>query len=158
MSILPRKRPLEPETPSAPGVHPKPLWSVRPSSDREAGDAIVSNFILHWFPSKALRASLAWNYSFWLGTVSAALLLLLILSGMPLLFLYVPSVERAYATVKDIEYVVAFGSWIRSVHRLSAHLMVAVVFLHLVRVFLTGAYKNGAGRGQKRGANWVIGV
>src|SRR5262249_56690250 len=36
--------------------------------------------------------------------------------------------------------------------------MVAVVFLHLARVFLTGAYKNGAGRDQKREWNWVIGV
>ena len=43
-------------------------------------------------------------------------------------------------------------------HRLSAHLMVAAVFLHLVRVFLTGAYKNGTGRGQRREWNWVIGV
>jgi quinol-cytochrome oxidoreductase complex cytochrome b subunit len=145
-------------TPAAPGVHPDRLWSVRPRSDRESGDAIVANFLLHWFPAKASRASLAWTYSFWLGTVSAALLLLLILSGLPLLFLYVPSVERAYASVKDVEYVVTFGAWIRSVHRISAHLMVAAVFLHLVRVFLTGAYKNGAGRGQRREWNWVIGV
>jgi len=67
-------------------------------------------------------------------------------------------VERAYASVKDIEYVITFGSWIRSVHRLSAHLMLAAVFLHLVRVFLTGAYKNGTGHGQRREWNWVIGV
>jgi cytochrome b-561 len=146
------------ESPSAPGVHAKPLWSLRPRSDREAGDAIVSNFALHWFPSKVYKASLDWTYSFWLGTISAALLLLLVVSGLPLLFLYVPSVERAYASVKDIEWVVTFGSWIRSVHRLSAHLMVAAVFLHLVRVFLTGAYKNGAGRGQHREWNWVVGV
>ena len=53
---------------------------------------------------------------------------------------------------------ITFGSWIRSVHRISAHLMVAAVFLHLVRVFLTGAYKNGVGRGQRREWNWVIGV
>lgn len=145
-------------SPSAPGVHPNPLWSFRPKSDRESGDAVVSNFVFHWFPAKALKASLDWNYSLWLGTVSAALLLLLVLSGMPLLFLYVPSVERAYATVKDIEYVVTFGSWIRSVHRIAAHLMVAVVFLHLARVFLTGAYKNGSGRGQRREWNWVLGV
>ena len=78
--------------------------------------------------------------------------------GLPLLFLYVPSVERAYQSVKDIEFVVTFGSWIRAVHRISAHLMVIAVFLHLVRVFLTGAYKNGAGRGQQRESNWVIGV
>src|SRR5215468_278501 len=143
---------------TAPGVHPKPLWSLRPASDRESGDAVVSNFMLHWFPAKVFKPSLDWTYSFWLGTVTSALLLLLVLSGLPLLFLYVPSVERAYASVKDIEHVVAFGSWIRSVHRLAAHLMVAAVFLHLVRVFLTGAYKNGSGRGQRRQWNWVIGV
>jgi quinol-cytochrome oxidoreductase complex cytochrome b subunit len=143
---------------TAPGVHPRPLWSMRPSSDRESGDAVVSNFLFHWFPAKALKASLDWNYSLWLGTVSAALFLVLILSGMPLLFLYVPSVERAYASVKDIEYVVTFGAWIRSVHRIAAHLMVAAVVLHLARVFLTGAYKNGAGRGQRRPWNWVLGV
>ena len=146
------------ETPEAPGVHPSPLWSVRPKSDRQAGDAIVSNFMLHWFPAKVTRASLDWNYSFWLGTSSAALLLLLVLSGGPLLFLYVPSVERAYASIKDIEFAVTFGSWIRSVHRFAAHFMVAAVFLHMVRVFLTGAYKNGVGQGQRREWNWVIGV
>ena len=144
--------------PSAPGVHPQAFWSYRPQSDRQAGDAIVSNFLLHWFPSKVYKPSLNWTYSFWLGTVSAALFFLLILSGLPLLFLYVPSVERAYASVKDIEYVVTFGWWIRAVHRISAHLMVVAVALHLVRVFLTGAYKNGTGRGQQREWNWVLGV
>jgi cytochrome b-561 len=150
-------RPVAPEE-QGPGVHPTPLWSVRPQSDRQAGDAVVSNFLLHWFPAKVSKASLDWNYSFWLGTVSAALLLLLTLSGFPLLFLYVPSIERAYASIKDIEFAVTFGSWIRSVHRFAAHLMVAAVFLHLVRVFLTGAYKNGIGQGQRREWNWVIGV
>ncbi len=149
---------LRSEEPSAPGVHPKPFWSFRPRSDREAGDAVVSNFMLHWFPAKTYKPSLDWTYSFWLGTASAALLFLLTLSGLPLLLLYIPSVERAYGSVKDIEYVVTFGKWIRAVHRISAHLMVAVVFLHLVRVFLTGSYKNGSGRGQKREWNWVIGV
>lgn len=144
--------------PEAPNVHQEPLWSFRPQSDREAGDAIVSNFMLHWFPAKISKASMSWSYSFWLGTISAALFFLLILSGLPLLFLYIPSVERAYQSVKDIEFVVTFGSWIRAVHRISAHLMVIAVALHLMRVFLTGAYKNGAGRGQQREWNWVIGV
>ncbi len=158
MSAEPETRPVPGGSPSAPGVHPRPLWSFRPRSDREAGDAVVSNFLLHWFPAKTYKPSLDWTYSFWLGTASAALFFLLVLSGLPLLLLYVPSVERAYGSVKDIEYVVTFGSWIRAVHRIAAHLMVAVVFLHLVRVFLTGAYKNGTGRGQRREWNWVIGV
>ncbi len=151
---------LKPDTTtgSAPGVHPAPLWSVRPQSDRQAGDAVVSNFLLHWFPAKVSKASLDWNYSFWLGTISAALLLLLVVSGGPLLFLYVPSVERAYASIKDIEYAVTFGPWIRSVHRFAAHFMVAAVFLHLARVFLSGGYKNGIGQGQRREWNWLLGV
>ena len=144
--------------PQAPGVRSQFGWSFSPRSDREAGDAIASNFVYHAFPAKVSKASMAWNYSFWLGTVSAALFFLLILSGLPLLFLYVPSVERAYQSVKDIEFVITFGSWIRAVHRISAHLMVIAVFLHLMRVFLTGAYKNGAGRGQHREWNWVLGV
>jgi cytochrome b-561 len=149
---------LKNDEPQAPGVHPQPLWSLRPQTDRQAGDAVVSNFMLHWFPAKVCKASLDWNYSFWLGTVSAALLLLLTVSGFPLLFLYVPSVERAYGSIKDLEYAVTFGSWIRSVHRFAAHFMVAAVFLHLARVFLTGGYKNGIGQGQQREWNWVIGV
>ncbi|HET7710348.1 MAG TPA: cytochrome b N-terminal domain-containing protein [Thermoanaerobaculia bacterium] len=160
MTTEPVQQPESTDVPikAAPGVHTRPFWSLRPESDRESGDAIASNFLLHWFPAKSYKPSLAWNYSFWLGTITAALFLLLILSGLPLLILYVPSVERAYSSVKDIEYVVTFGSWLRSVHRLAAHLMVGAVFLHLARVFLTGAYKNGYGRGQRREWNWVIGV
>jgi quinol-cytochrome oxidoreductase complex cytochrome b subunit len=143
---------------SAPGVHPKALWSYRPQTDRDAGDAVASNLLLHWFPSKVYRPSLSWSYSAWLGTISGALFFLLVLSGLPLMFLYVPSVERAYQSVKDIEYVVTFGWWIRAVHRIAAHLMVVAVVLHLARVFFTGAYKNGVGQGQRREWNWVIGV
>jgi quinol-cytochrome oxidoreductase complex cytochrome b subunit len=43
----------------------------------------------------------------------------------------VPSVERAYQSVKDLEFVISFGWFLRGLHRVSAHLMVAVVFLHL---------------------------
>src|SRR6185369_13325532 len=123
MTTAPENDPTEVPIKAAPGVHGRRLWSFRPRSDRESGDAVASNFLLHWFPAKSYKPSLAWSYSFWLGTISAALLLLVTLSGLPLLLLYVPSVERAYGSVKDIEYVITFGSWLRSVHRLSAHLM-----------------------------------
>jgi quinol-cytochrome oxidoreductase complex cytochrome b subunit len=149
---------LKSNEPSAPGVRPAWFWSIRPKSDREAGDAVASNFLLHWFPAKVSKASMAWSYSFWLGTATAALFLLTVLSGLPLLLLYVPSVERAYQSVKDIEYVVTFGRWLRAVHRVSAHAMVIAVVLHLARVFFTGAYKNGAGRNQHREWNWMIGM
>ncbi len=134
------------------------VWSWSPRSTREAGDAVVTNFLLHWFPNKVSRRSLSATYSLWLGTISALLFFILVWTGIALMFLYVPSVERAYQSVKDIEYVVSFGRFLRGLHRISAHLMVAVVFLHMVRVFLTGAYKNGVMARQQRPLNWWIGL
>ncbi len=133
-------------------------WTWQPASEREAGDSIVRNFLLHWFPAKVTRQSLSWSYSLWLGTISAVLFFILTVTGAVLMFLYVPSVERAYVSIKDIEYAVSFGSFIRGLHRIGAHLMVAAVFLHMVRVFLTGAYKNSAGSDQNRPLNWIVGV
>ncbi len=139
-------------------VWEKISWTWQPASDREAGDSVVRNFLLHWFPAKITRQSLSWGYSFWLGTISAVLFLILTLTGVILMFLYVPSVERAYPSVKDIEFVVSFGWFIRGLHRVAAHLMVAVVFLHMARVFLTAAYRNTVNSQQNRPLNWVIGV
>lgn len=136
----------------------KATWTWRPESKREAGDAIVRNLLLHWFPSKASISSLSWGYSFWLGTVSAVLFAILTLTGGVLMFLYVPSVERAYLSIKDLEFSITFGWFLRGLHRIGAHLMVAVVFLHMVRVFLTGAFKNGVAINQNRPLNWIIGI
>lgn len=136
----------------------KLIWTWKPSSEKEAGDAIVKNILLHWFPNKITKGSLSWNYSFYLGTISFILFMLLVVTGVVLMFLYVPSVERAYGSVKDLEFVVSFGWLLRGSHRIAAHLMVAVVFLHMVRVFLTGAYKNGSAVGSNRPLNWIIGL
>ena len=118
------------------------FWSLRPSTAREVADAIFANFLLHWFPARMRTSSLAWLPTFWLGTVSWVLFVVLLLSGLPLMVFYIPSVEDAYRSVKDIEHVVSFGWWLRAVHRLGAHLMVITTTLHLLRVFVTGAYKN----------------
>ncbi len=134
------------------------IWTWAPRSEREAGSAVVRNFLLHWLPNKVSKRALATSYSLWLGTISAFLFLILALTGVVLMFLYVPSVERAYATIKDLEYAVSFGRFLRASHRIAAHLMVAAVALHMVRVFLTGAYKNGVTVGQNRPLNWWIGL
>ena len=128
---------------------PNPLRSWVPRTPRESSEAIVRNFILHAFPARIMRRSLSWLATGWLGTITLHLFLILSLTGGVLLFLYVPSVERAYASVKDIEFVVSFGSWIRGTHRVAAHLMVVAVVLHLIRVFLTGAYKKEGAPGAR---------
>jgi quinol-cytochrome oxidoreductase complex cytochrome b subunit len=73
-------------------------------------------------------------------------------TGVYLMFFYVPSVTRAYQDILSIENSVAFGSFVRNMHRWGAHLMVLTVFLHMIRVFYHGAYK------PPREFNWAIGV
>jgi len=144
--------------PSARKTYDRLAWTWNPGSDKESADAIVKNLLLHWFPNKVSKRSLSWNYSFYLGTIAFVLFMILVVTGVILMFLYVPSVERAYGSVKDLEFVVSFGWILRGSHRIAAHLMVAVVFLHMVRVFLTGAYKNGSAVGAHRPLNWIVGL
>ncbi len=134
------------------------LWPWKPESSREAGSAVVQNFLLHWFPNRVSLKSLSFPYSMYLGTITLTLFLVLTVTGIFLMFFYTPSVERAYWSIKDIEFAVSFGWFLRRVHRLAAHMMVAMVFLHMFRVFYTNAYKDGTTVGSKRSYNWVIGI
>ena len=77
---------------------------------------------------------------------------ILLVTGVYLMFFYTPSVGSAYGDMQHLKTGVGFGQLVRNVHRWSAHLMVLVVVLHLVRVFYAGAYK------KPREFNWVIGV
>lgn len=128
------------------------MWTWSPASEREASTAIVENLWLHWFPAKISEESFGWSYSLWLGVISAFLFLILIVTGVLLMFFYVPSTEKAYWSIKDIDYVVGFGWVLRNQHRWAAHLMVLAVFLHMLRVFFTTAYR------AQRATNWLVGL
>jgi quinol-cytochrome oxidoreductase complex cytochrome b subunit len=129
-----------------------------PKTPREASDAIVRNFLLHAFPARTTLRAIGWAATAWLGSATLAFFAVLCVTGGVLLFLYVPSVERAYASVKDLEFATRFGSWIRGTHRAAAHLMVIAVVLHLARVFFTGAYKREGAPGASRPLNWLVGI
>lgn len=118
--------------------------------DRAAGH--WSNFFLHIYPVKVRRRELHFRYSWYLGVMSTVLLGSLVVSGIYLMFFYVPSPLSAYGDIQFIQTDVAFGQFIRNVHRWSAHLMVLTVAAHMARVFYRGAYKS------PREFNWVIGV
>lgn len=123
-----------------------------PRSNLERAQAMVSSFVLHIQPAKVNRHSLRASYSFGLGLISLYLFLILIVTGTLLMFYYVPSTERAYNVMKDLQFVVSAGLVLRNMHRWAAHLMVIFVLLHMCRVFYTGAYK------RPREFNWVLGV
>jgi len=95
---------------------------------------------------------MSWSFSFWLGTITACLFVILSLTGLLLLYFYIPSVKDAYWSLKDIDNVVTFGWLLRAQHRWAAELMVAFAFFHLVRVFFTAAYRD------RRVWNWYIGL
>ena len=123
-----------------------------PHSNLERAQAMVSSFLLHVQPAKVNRNSLRAGYSLGLGLISLYLFLILVGTGVLLMFYYVPSTEHAYTSMKDLQFVVSVGLVLRNVHRWAAHLMVMFVLLHLCRVFYTGAYK------PPREFNWVMGV
>ena len=114
--------------------------------------AMTSNIFFHLHPVKVKRKSIKWSYSFGLGIIAAILFGVLTWTGILLMIYYVPSVERAYSTMKEIQLSVPLGQFFRNMHRWSAHGMVLVVIFHMARVFYTGAYK------PPREFNWTIGV
>jgi quinol-cytochrome oxidoreductase complex cytochrome b subunit len=91
-------------------------------------------------------------YTFCLGGLSFFLFLVLTITGVYLMFFYIPSTTSAYTDILRIQSEVTFGLLTRNIHRWAAHLMVFFVFLHMMRVFYHGAYK------PPREFNWVVGV
>ncbi|WP_018466660.1 cytochrome b [Calidithermus timidus] len=112
--------------------------------------------------NKFLRKAFPVHHSFFLGEIALFAFVVLVLTGIFLTLNYEPSIREvklpdgstvpaAYASVLYIDSL-PFGAVIRSVHHWSAHIMVAAVFLHLLRVLISGAYK------KPRELNWLVGL
>ena len=123
-----------------------------PHTDLGRSRTSFTNFFLHIHPVKVHKHTLRPWFTMGLGLISLFLFLTLTVTGVLLMFYYVPSTTQAYDRMLDLRGSVAFGVFLRNMHRWSAHGMVAVVFLHMCRVFFTGSYK------KPREFNWVIGV
>lgn len=121
-------------------------------SRRNRINKITRNFFLHIHSARIHPHALKPTYTLGFGIMLGFLFVILLLTGVTLMFYYTPSVEGAYQSVKDIIFVVPGGRIIRNMHRWAAHGMVILVFLHMIRVFYTGSYSGG------RSTNWVIGV
>lgn len=87
-----------------------------------------------------------------LGGLTFALFAVLAITGIMLAFYYKPTPDEAYASIQLIETQVRFGSAIRAIHHWAANGMVVLVVAHMLRVFITGAFK------PPRELNWVTGV
>ncbi len=117
-------------------------------------DYLDSRFILKKPHSDFLERPIPQNlnYFYCLGGIAFTLFLSLLLTGILLSVYYIPSEKEAYASIRYIQEQAYLGWLIRSIHKWSANLMVVFVFLHMLRVFITGSYKS------PRELNWAAGA
>jgi ubiquinol-cytochrome c reductase cytochrome b subunit/cytochrome b6 len=87
-----------------------------------------------------------------LGGTPLYLFTVQIITGIMLIFYYVPEPARAYESVYYITHHASFGWLIRSIHRWSSNLMIAALLLHMLRVFFTATFR------KPREMNWMFGV
>src|ERR1039458_9527578 len=114
--------------------------------------AIQQNIFLHLFATKVRKRMVRFSATWYLGTLTLGTFLILVITGILLMLYYHPSVPQAYADMKDLQFVVSSGLFLRNLHRWSAQLMVFLVFAHMFKVFYRGAYRT------PREFNWVIGI
>jgi ubiquinol-cytochrome c reductase cytochrome b subunit len=112
---------------------------------RTGVETAVRSFLYEDIP-----ASAGWHQVF--GSVALFLFLTQAFTGIMLAVNYAPTPGEAYNSVKYIATELTGGRLIRGLHHWGASLMIVVVVLHMVQVFLWGAYK------KPREATWMVGV
>jgi ubiquinol-cytochrome c reductase cytochrome b subunit len=96
------------------------------------------------------RETASWFYVF--GSAAFVVFMLQTVTGIMLAFIYVPSAGEAWNSLQTLNHHVALGWFIRGLHGWGSDFMVAIVLIHMVQVFLFGAYK------YPRELTWVVGV
>ena len=110
------------------------------------------SLIMHMRPVRVPAKALRFTHTFGLGGMSLILFLMLVSTGVLMIFVYEPSPERAYQSILFLQQEILFGRLIRGMHYWSANLLIAAAVLHMLRVFLTGAFH------APRQSNWIIGL
>ena len=96
------------------------------------------------------RSTASWWYVF--GSAALTVFLLQIVTGILLAMIYVPSAGEAWSSLQSLNHDVTLGWFIRALHGWGSNFMVAIVLIHMMQVFLFGAYKF------PRELTWIVGV
>ncbi|MGD9199394.1 MAG: cytochrome b N-terminal domain-containing protein, partial [Desulfobacterales bacterium] len=111
-----------------------------------------NSLILHFRPRSVHERTLRFTLTWGLGGMAVVLVCMLFATGLMLKFVYQPVPDRAYESIIHLQNEVLFGQLIRNVHHWSGNVLLIIVFLHLLRVFFTGAFH------PPRQFNWIIGL
>ncbi len=106
----------------------------------------ISDIAKHPVP----RETASWFYVF--GSAALTVLMLQIVTGILLALIYVPSAGEAWNSLQILNHQVSLGWFIRALHGWGSNFMVAIVLIHMVQVFMFGAYKF------PRELTWIVGV
>src|SRR5215210_4408219 len=102
------------------------------------------------FMEEDIPASAGWHQVF--GSVALFCFMIQMVTGILLAFNYAPTPGEAYNSVKYIITELTGGRMIRGLHHWGASMMIIVVVLHMIQVFVYGAYK------KPREATWMVGI
>jgi len=108
-------------------------------------ESAIKNFLYEDIP-----ASSGWHQV--IGSMAVFFFIIQVFTGGLLAFNYAPTPGEAYNSVKYIMTELTGGSLIRGLHHWGASMMLIIVVLHMLQVFLYGAYK------KPREATWMLGV
>jgi ubiquinol-cytochrome c reductase cytochrome b subunit len=92
------------------------------------------------------------SFSYTFGSAILTVFILQAVTGIIQLFYYVPAVDHAYDSISFLRTKVPFGWLINGLHYWGANAMIVLISLHILRVFIWGAYKN------PRELTWLFGV
>src|SRR5947199_5986199 len=92
----------------------------------------------------------SWFYVF--GSAALTVFILQIVTGILLAIIYVPSAGEAWSSLQRLNHDIELGWFIRALHGWGSNFMLAIVLIHMVQVFLFGAYKF------PRELTWIVGV
>jgi len=96
------------------------------------------------------RQTASWFYVF--GSAALTVFLFQIVTGILLALVYVPSGSEAWSSLQSLNHQIALGWFVRALHGWGSNFMVAIVVIHMIQVFLFGAYKF------PRELTWILGV
>src|SRR5260370_24982045 len=85
------------------------------------------------------RSSASWWYIF--GSATLVVFILQVVTGICLATVYTPAADRAWDSLIYLNYQQPLGWYLRALHGWGSNFMVALMFVHMIQVFLFGAYK-----------------
>ncbi len=98
------------------------------------------SFFHHLHPPTIPAAQSRFRYTLGAGGLSVYLACVLLITGILEMFFYVPTPERAGASIQMITFLVPYGAVVRNMHFWAAQFLVITACIHLIRVVFTGAY------------------